>query len=500
MGESEIAESTVSLEILAGSRRGELITLAVPGFHRLGCAEDCEVVFSANSEPFVSRHHAALQFYESEAFITDLGSSNGTFLNRLLVSDQPQRIFSGDVFELGGEEGPHLRLAGSAQRYVRPFDPNRATTILRRPVPAPAPAGSPPATSRLRRWRSSAPVLLAALLVLGLYLYLDHQRQQEAASLIVLRDELGRAQTELATAQRELNDSRDELAVAAREAATHAGESVGRRLAEQYGPAIFLIALRVTKPGFSPGDREIPAGHLLPMGTAWACDRRGWLATNGHVLAYLGQIRGNHPESLEPVVVQNGTGKVFQIVDSRLHPDFALEARPSPERLTCDVAWVDLGEPLAAVIPLATRQQCQELAPGESVFSIGFPINAGGGLQSIYGYDQPERVIATIRHGWVQRITDADGRLARPAERRLVHLDMAALGGQSGSPVFTESGQVVAILNATAVFRLSAGGHSGPLPHPGLLTYSVRADALLDLLDSLAGNSSKSPPPPNPAP
>ena len=55
-----------------------LRTVLAPGDYVLGRSPDCELPFATD---LVSRRHAQLTLKYNQAFIQDLGSSNGTFVN-----------------------------------------------------------------------------------------------------------------------------------------------------------------------------------------------------------------------------------------------------------------------------------------------------------------------------------------------------------------------------------------------------------------------------------
>ncbi|MCX7933786.1 MAG: trypsin-like peptidase domain-containing protein, partial [Planctomycetota bacterium] len=256
------------------------------------------------------------------------------------------------------------------------------------------------------------------------------------------------------------------------------GEEVGRSLAERFGQAVFVCCMRVQRP-LRLGNAELPAGKLVAFGTAWAFDPRGRLATNAHVVAAYQQLQEKGGDAFEPVAVQNGTGQVVRIVRWRIHPSYQ---NPSLQAAT-DVGILRAAQPLTVVFPVADANTLQSLGPGQAVFSIGFPIEVPSGYQNMYSYDTPDRAVATMRCGWIQRITTVDGRLGSPAERRVMHIGINAVGGQSGSPVFTRDGQVVALLNAGEIAgQIAATGQR--IPHSGLFTYAVRADALAEIADA----------------
>lgn len=436
-GEHALAQPTagapahVELEILSGSRRDDILRLPIPGSYTLGTSEDCALRFDPAHEPFVSRHHARLTLTTEHATLTDTDSRNGTFLDGHEVAES-EHIHCGDILELG-IDGPRLRFDAKDNHYLRPHL-GRSTVLIRRAAPTP-----PPTPARKRPWRTA----FAALLALLVLVVLQQSGLFEAAP------------------------------------ATSTPEPPSTRLpAEQYKGAVFLIAMRVTADSLRNEGQTYPHGHLLPLGTAWAFDAKGLLATNGHMLAAAEEIRrALHPQA-ELVLVQNETGRLFRPRRTRMHPRWKKE---DMREIIHDVAILAIDEPLPVVFPVASTAQSHALSSGETVYSLGFPIERVGMMENLYGYERPEQVVATLRQGVVQRLTNVDGQAADPGARRMVHLGLTTSGGQSGSPVFARDGTVVAILSATAVARIG----SSSMPHPGLYTYSVRVDALEDLIREL---------------
>jgi len=63
-----------------------------------GRSEECDFVYPAAK---VSRQHCKIEYISSHFYITDLGSTNGTFLNGKRI-EHKERIFTGDVITIGG--------------------------------------------------------------------------------------------------------------------------------------------------------------------------------------------------------------------------------------------------------------------------------------------------------------------------------------------------------------------------------------------------------------
>lgn len=68
-------------------------------------AEVCQMVYPATARG-ISRIHCKIQNTEKGVFLTDLGSTNGTFLadGTRLIPDRPQMLPDGQGFYLGSRE------------------------------------------------------------------------------------------------------------------------------------------------------------------------------------------------------------------------------------------------------------------------------------------------------------------------------------------------------------------------------------------------------------
>ena len=84
--------------------------------------------------------------------------------------------------------------------------------------------------------------------------------------------------------------------------------------------------------------------------------------------------------------------------------------------------------------------------------------------------------------GIVTSVTDMFHLPSSVELRQLVHHDLPATGGQSGSPVVGASGRVVAVLNAGNIIMTDRGR----IPSAALVNFAQRADLVRDMLDGTA--------------
>lgn len=85
------------LVAMSGHHKGEDFRVR-EGQNLIGSAPDCEIVLQ---DPAVSARHASLRYKDSKFYLTDLDSSNGTFLNEGAQSIAREELKDGDMIRLG---------------------------------------------------------------------------------------------------------------------------------------------------------------------------------------------------------------------------------------------------------------------------------------------------------------------------------------------------------------------------------------------------------------
>lgn len=116
----------------------------------IGRDEGCKIRFDDNHDDLVSRRHARINIESAdpvEASITDLGSSNGTFVNRQRVFNTT-RLHPGDVVQLGAG-GPEFQYdfepkPAAGAKATRMADLPAAAPTRQTNVPVPAMAATMP--------------------------------------------------------------------------------------------------------------------------------------------------------------------------------------------------------------------------------------------------------------------------------------------------------------------------------------------------------------------
>lgn len=86
--------------LLWRNERREVMSLALPERLVIGRDADCGLTLA---NPRVSRQHCEIMLLHGVAWLSDLGSTNGTRLNGNLVANVPVPLRDGDLIEIGGE-------------------------------------------------------------------------------------------------------------------------------------------------------------------------------------------------------------------------------------------------------------------------------------------------------------------------------------------------------------------------------------------------------------
>jgi len=87
---------TIKLRVIQGQPAGKSLTFPA-GVYYFGRGAECQI--RPNSE-WVSRQHCLLRITNQGAFLSDLGSRNGTLVNGVLVHNE-RRLLHGDHIQIG---------------------------------------------------------------------------------------------------------------------------------------------------------------------------------------------------------------------------------------------------------------------------------------------------------------------------------------------------------------------------------------------------------------
>jgi hypothetical protein len=211
------------------------------------------------------------------------------------------------------------------------------------------------------------------------------------------------------------------------------------------------------------------------------------LATNSHVAILFDQLK---PGEKMQVRSPGLDGKTYDVVKHELHPGYeAFQAFLGQDVLRAraaqidqvggyDVAllWVKEDLPKDDILQLADADELKALAPGTVVATAGYPMEGviGSGSQ-VYGAT-PE-----FHDGTITGLTDFFFLPADFARGQLVHHDLAAAGGSSGSPIVGRSGHILALLDAGNSYQPQKNGPR--IPSGVLINYGQRIDMLQHLIN-----------------
>jgi hypothetical protein len=370
---------SIHIEVLYGALRGGSFTFGA-GSVVIGRASDCSLRFDPEQDLDVSSHHALLVLGPDGWTVDDMGSTNGTFVNRTQVTG-PTVLNEGDVvaFGLGGPQARiHLRSIGAS--------PSIAPGV-------PTPAASATQTTEVQGrgkvpWGIVALWSFVALTILGVF-WVGRANQRtwasERAVLMTRVDSLLAAQSATeqagASAVAQLSDSlgqvRDEvrqlrsrLAAATSEDNRAEVEELERRLQDaavrlerqQLAASLDFDAIRrQVEPAVAMIWSEFQDGTVL-TGTAVSIEPDGTLLTNRHV------VRSADGHEADRFAVQfAGSAQVWRATLLQAHE-------------SADLAWART-EGIVGEIPRLDRvnTQVDTLAPGAPVAMVGFPLGGRPG-------------------------------------------------------------------------------------------------------------------------
>ena len=172
--------------------------------------------------------------------------------------------------------------------------------------------------------------------------------------------------------------------------------------------------------------------------------------------------------------LNHSNGKSFRIAKVQVHPRY----NPGgPETGEYDVAVFEIAGRTDCYFDIASRRQLYALMPGTPVASAGFPTE---GVDDDLDLEKPE---ASYASGDIKKITDFAGKDAGPEYNRSITHSVPAVGGSSGSPIFTADGKVIAVLWGV----LHTGRNErGRLPSALLHNFAVRIDQIYEMTDPVS--------------
>lgn len=187
-------------------------------------------------------------------------------------------------------------------------------------------------------------------------------------------------------------------------------------------------------------------------GTAFFIGEKGkdpqYLVTNHHVIQHFLATGGGQ-----------GQSRIYAIFDDNNDIE---EAYLVDYNEAMDLAVLKLAEPTDKRIALPLEIPDEELI-GTTVYAVGYPSVADG--QAINSVSSFRVEDATVTSGSVSRLVTRSG-----TGQRVLQMDVAIYGGNSGGPLVTENGTVVGI-------------NTYQSPEEQSVTYALNVEELIPLLD-----------------
>jgi V8-like Glu-specific endopeptidase len=398
---------------------------------RIGCGPGCDVAFQPGAHPGVMAHHAELRFEGGTVWVVDLGTPSGTYVAGARV--QRRALANGEAFAIGDPAGgPELRVEVLAAPALGPAGRGPEMAAAGGPVAVQASDGAPPslrvdvataqrmvhaavleatrhdraaqivntrvaaATRKASRINTllAMGVLLAfgAAVVAAFFMY----RSQRAAGVLAAEAGFGKKPTPAA-------------------AGTVPTQVVsGRAIFETNKTAIYVM-------GYLAGDRVGGCCTAFAIGP-------DLLATNAHCVIAC-KARG-----AQSIVTQNDSGgRVrFNVIAAVAHPEYKTksESADSP-----DVGLLRVQGRLPKAVTLASDAELRSLGPGDDAFVIGFP----GRVMD------PLSPSATFLQGRIGRVMGFAEEATSADKSVLIQHDAVTRGGNSGSPIFNQYGNVIGV-------------------------------------------------------
>jgi len=400
----------------------------------------CDVVFPID-EALVAHRHFALVKKPSGDWTFDLFGKPFVAMNGAPV-DEAEAVRSGAIIALGRHGGPSfvIELANEVGVGAGPITQTQEKV-----------QGSHSAAARARRY-GLAGLLLAIAAgggAVAVYSFARSEGTRLNEAVANLSEEQKRA----------------------------AAQTISSDVKEKLTRAAYLVI------------KKFANGTVWPAGTATPI-APDLLGTNAHVAEIFLKKK---PDERVFVRAPGHDGAVYEVIEARKHPAYDALAEflkkdpffvvgiagrsrlSSSNADSYDVGTlrVSPGSNISPVLELAGREELARLAPGFPLALAGYPMEniAGSEVQAL-------APTPTLQVGIVTAMTDMFNVPADFEHSFLVHNNVPATGGASGSPMVGPSGRIVAFHNAGNKYFVG----NARIPNAAMALYAQRADMLGDLL------------------
>jgi putative serine protease PepD len=385
---------------------------------RIGRAPDNDIVLDDDR---VSRHHAVLEL-DDGLKVTDLGSSNGTFVGGVALRSQSAPLHDGDQLRIGGTE-MSIKLA-----VPSPPPPDEERTVISprpravNPPAAPAPRGEPAPPNAAQPTPAAVPVR-------------PEPAPQQSRIVQVSRSVVGSPSTVIRQLQR--NSRRTTaVAVVAVLVAIGVGVSAAAGLFSSSPPTAAQVAQAVAPSTVLVwGYDGQSVNSVIENGSGWVlAANKGLIVTNDHVA-----------EGAESLRVAVGTAPGATVASDR-RPATIVGADPCE-----DIALLKVADTSGLkTLPLGSQST---LHAGDSVVALGFPDIAARAMN----FQNAALIVTSGTVSSPMTQFDAGGDEANLPN--VVQTDTVINHGNSGGPLVNDNSQLVGM--NTATYPGSSGNVSG---------------------------------------
>jgi Trypsin-like peptidase domain len=407
----------------------------------------CDVVFPPDAT-IVARRHFALARKPSGEWTYDLFGDHYVAVNGT-PADTGTAVHSKDKVELGQPGGPSFTI----ELEKEGLQDQLPVTGAQFKVEGAHAAAERSRVAASRAGRFGMIGLVVALLAVGVAGAFWYTTRSDAARLGELAADLTKRQAEIV--------------------AQTIPDAVRQKLLD----AAFLV-MKIT-----PTGRQF--GSASPIGP-------DTLATNAHVAAMFDELK---PDERMFVRSPGPNGREYAVIGAVKHPGYeAFQKFLAQDQFYVDdfrlsggdigdydvaILKVAPGSNLGPILELASPAELVALKPGSPLAMAGYP------AEGITGAEVQARGATPIYSvGMVTALTDMFMMPADPAHRHLVHHNLPATGGSSGSPMVGPDGKIAAFLNSGNLFSIP--GVRERIPNAVLINHAQRSDLLADLKDGRA--------------
>ena len=463
-----------------------------PGRYLIGRSPESDLTFSGAGTESVSWNHAEIDVRTDGAFLKDLQSSNGTWLNGRRIPIE-MKILDGDEIRLG-QAGPALRVEkfGGDGIAVGAAVPNAAAVakggngplafgggtgitsppftgpdtrdlpsmpaavkpvagvVAKPPVPSAARPVSPPlpnaegerrsSTTRAmlvrlqksqRGWRGvGIAAILCVFVALAGYAVFNAMKQKSET------DKREAREREIEEKNQKLAQQTDDLQGQAKKLS---GETQKLHTAIKNQPKdnIDTRAIGAANRGCVYLVGAVRGTRVIGLGTAFAVNASGLFGTNAHVTELVKEFLG---KKIELHVIGEGGKVKYKILSVKTHPGY--RAKTPNNTHVPDVGTMQVELPAGTklkTVTLGDETDLKELGDGSKLCYIGFPSYLKDDFREI------GQVKARTNPGSVVRMLTLQGQVGEPKDQFILEHNMMSWGGASGSPIFNARGHVVAL-------------------------------------------------------